>query len=189
MTLADELDRIAAIAQTLASGQERLVAVLPTEARPGRRVYLCAYGGGEEAPESWVGLDGSGAPVLERQVVRDAIAIAAMCELAEETAAGGDLDELRGQLVALRMTENPPGIEDAEGAVLELQRVLGTPPQLATTARLDAIGSATRALELALVGPPGALQGSPFAEAMKGGTTVVELLTADVERSYRGELG
>jgi hypothetical protein len=189
VTLADELDRIAAIAQTLASGRERIVAVLPTEARPGTRVYLCAYGGDEEASESWVALDGAGATVFERQVVRDAIAIAALCELAEETAAGGDLDELRGRLVALRMTENPPGIEDAEAAVLELQRVLGTQPQLATTARLDAIGHATRELELALGGADGALQGSPFAEAMKRGLTVVELLTADVERSYRGELG
>jgi hypothetical protein len=118
-------------------------------------------------------------------VVRDAVSIAAMCELAEETAAGGDLDDLMSQLVALRVAENPAGIEDAEAAVAELQRVLGAPPQLATTERLDAIGRATRALEVALGGE---LQGSPFALAMKSAPDVVEQLTADVEGSYRTPL-
>ncbi|MBA2461976.1 MAG: hypothetical protein H0V45_09470 [Actinobacteria bacterium] len=185
MTLVDELAGIAATAQTLATGGERVVAVLPTEARPGCRVYLCAFGGEDGASQGWAALDEAGETVSDRQAVRDAVSIAAMCELAEETAAGGDLDELHGQLVALRMTENPPGIEEAEAALLALQRVIGTPPQLATAARLDAIGSATRQLEVAL---GGALQGSPFTEAMKGAPAVVERLAADVEGSYRGEL-
>ena len=60
--------------------------------------------------------------------MRDAVAILALCELAAETAAGGDLDDLRSQLAALRLTENPPGIEEAEQAALELQQVLGAPP-------------------------------------------------------------
>lgn len=185
MTLAEELDGIAAVAQTLAGPQEGVVAVLPTEARPGRRVYLCAFGAPDGEPESWIALDAAGRPLSDRQVVRDAISIAAMCELAEETAAGGDLDELKGQLVALRVTENPPGIDAAEAAVEELQRVLGAPPQVATTARLDSIGQATRELEVTL---GGALQGSPFAEAMKGAPGVIEQLTEDVESSYREPL-
>lgn len=185
MTLAEELAGIAAIATSRVGAGERVVAVLPTEAHPGRRVYLCAFGGEGESPESWLAVDAAGEPVPERQTVRDAISIAAMCELAEETAAGGDLDELRSRLVAVRMTENPPGIDEAEAAVAELQVVLGAPPQLATAARLDQIGAATRRLELALGGP---LQGSPFAEAMKGAASVVELLTEDVEGSYRAEL-
>jgi hypothetical protein len=114
--------------------------------------------------------------------VRDAVSILALCELAEETAAGGDLDELRSQLAALRVTESPPGIEEAEEAVLELQRVLGAPPTLATPGRLDEIGAATRALEAAL---GGVAQGSPFAAAMKSAGEVVDALVADVTDSYR----
>ena len=103
-----------------------------------------------------------------------------------ETAAGGDLDELRSQLAALRLTENPPGIDEAEQAALELQHVLGAPPVLATPARLDEIGAATRRLEVAL---GGAVQGSPFAAAMKGASEVVEALQREVEGSYRIDLG
>ena len=117
--------------------------------------------------------------------MRDAVSIIALCELAEETAGGGDLDELRAQLASLRITESPPGIEEAEEATLALQRVLGAPPTLATPARLDEIGAATKRLEVAL---GSALHGSPFAEAMKGAGDVVEALFGDVERSYRIEL-
>ena len=175
MTLAEELERIAAV-----SGAD---AVLAAEAHPGERTYVCAFGDGDG--RTWLALDAAGTPVAERRRVRDAVSIAALCELAEETAAGGDLDELRSQLAALRVTENPPGIEDAEAAVLELQRAIGAPPTLATPARLDAIGSATRTLELAL---GGVAQGSPFAAAMKGAGEVVDALVADVERAYRGSL-
>ena len=90
--------------------------------------------------------------MAERQRLRDAVSIVVLCELAEEVAAGGDLDELRSQLAALRMTEKPAGIEEAEEAALALQRVLGAPPTLATPARLDEIGAATRTLEVALGG-------------------------------------
>lgn len=185
MTLAEELDGIAAVAATLTRPEERVVAILPTEARPGRRVYLCAFGARHEGAESWIALDAAGRPVAERQVVRDAISIAAMCELAGETAAGGDLDELRSQLVALRITESPAGIEEAERALEELRHVVGSPPQLATSARLDAIGRAARELEIALGGE---LRASPFAQAMIGAPAVVEQLAADVEGSYRAQL-
>ncbi len=98
---------------------------------------------------------------------------------------GGDLDELRAQLAAVRVAENPPGIEEAEAAALELQQLLGAPPRLATPARLDEIGAATRRLEQALAGTA---QGSPFAAAMKAAGDVVESLWGDVERSYRATL-
>ena len=176
MALVDELERIAELAGA--------TAVLAAEAQPGQRVYVCAFeadGGGR----TWLALGAGGEPVSERRRGRDAVAILALCELAEETAAGGDLDELRSQLAALRLTENPPGIDDAEQAALELQHVLGAPPVLATPARLDEIGAATRRLEVAL---GGAVQGSPFAAAMKGSSAVVEALQREVEGSYRGEL-
>ena len=176
MSLAEELERIAERA-----GAD---AVLAAEAQPGERVYVCAFVSGGAA-RTWVALDAAGEPVAERRRVRDAVAILALCELAEETAAGGDLDELRSQLAALRVTENPPGIDEAEQAALELQHVLGAPPVLATPARLDEIGAATRQLEVAL---GGAVQGSPFAAAMKGASEVVEALQREVEGAYRIEL-
>ena len=69
-----------------------------------------------------------------------AVSIAALCELAEEAAGGGKLEELRAQLLSLRLTEHPEGIEEAEEAALELERTIGAPPRLATPAYLDAVG-------------------------------------------------
>jgi hypothetical protein len=176
MPLAEDLESVAA--QTGAD------AVLAAEARPGERVYVCAF---EEADggRTWLAVDGAGETVADRGRLREAVSIVALCELAEETAGGGDLDELRSQLAALRVTESPPGIEEAEEAALELQRVLGAPPTLATPARLDEIGAATRRLEVAL---GGAAQGSPFAAAMKSSSAVVEALYGDVASSYRAAL-
>ena len=172
MTLAGDLERIAA-----ATGAD---AVLAAEPHTGDRVYVCAFEEGDGG-RTWLAFDREGEPIAERQRVRDAVSIVALCELAEETAAGGDLDELRSQLAALRVTENPDGIEEAEDAVLGLQRVLGVPPTLATPTRLDEIGAATRGLEVAL----GGSQASPFVAAMKGAGEVVEALFADVAGSYR----
>ena len=92
----------------------------------------------------------------------------------------GDLDELRAQLVALRLTENPGGIDEADEAALALQHVLGAPPQLASPARLDAIGAAARRLELSL--DPTA--GSPFGHAMQAAQGVADELWAEVEVMY-----
>jgi hypothetical protein len=173
MALVDDLARVVSRA-----GAD---AVLAAEAHPGDRLYVCAF---DEADggRTWLAFDEAGEPVADRERVRDAVSIVALCELAEEAAGGGDLDELRSQLAAVRVTESPPGIEEAEEAALELQRVLGAPPTLATPARLDEIGAATRRLELAL---GGASQGSPFAAAMKSASEVVDALVGDVERSYR----
>ena len=66
-------------------------------------------------------------------------------------------------LAELREREAPEGIEDAEAAARALRDVIGEPPQLATPARLDEIGVATRRLEREL-DPGGA---SPFAAALK----------------------
>lgn len=176
MALPEELERIAELTGA--------TAVLGAEAQPGARVYVCAFVA-DGSVRTWLALGQDGQPVSERRRVREAVAILALCELAEETAAGGDLDELLSQLAALRMTENPPGIDEAEQAVRELRGVLGTPPVLATPARLDEIGSATRRLEIAL---GGAVQGSPFAAAMKGASEVVEALQREVEGSYRIDL-
>jgi hypothetical protein len=116
--------------------------------------------------------------------VRRTASIAAMCELAEESAGGGELDELRDRLVTIRLTESPDGIEEAEEAALALQHVIGAPPRVANPGYLDRVGAATRRLELAL-GDPGS---SPFAEAMKAGMGSVEEFSADVESHYKRPL-
>jgi hypothetical protein len=181
MSLEAELERIAALAAPLAQPGEHVVGVLPAEPQPGERAYLCTFEAAD-GTRSWLVLDAGGEAVDDRLRVRDTVTILALCELAEETAGGGDLDELRSQLAALRVTENPPGINEADDAALELQRVLGTPPVLATPARLDEVGAATRELELAL---GGAVEGSPFTAALKSASEVVAALLRDVEGAYR----
>ncbi len=182
MGLAEDLVTTAAIATRHTDDGEQLTGILPTEPERGARVYLCSYEGGER--RRWLALDGEGEPIESRSLVREAVSIAALCELAEESAGGGDLSELRSQLVALRLTENPPGIDEAEEAALALEAAVGSPPRLATPAHLDAIGAATRRLERAL-GDAGA---SPFAEAMQQAVGAVEALTAEVESGYKRPL-
>ena len=183
MGLAEELERIAVLAAAFAEEGERVTGVLPAEAEPGARVYLCAYERGAE--RAWLAVDEAGVPIASRARVRAAVSIAALCEVADDTAGGGDLSELRSQLVALRLTENPPGIDEAEHAALALEAVVGAPPRLATPRHLDDVGAATRRLERAL----GSDASSPFAEAMRQALATVEALAAEVESTYKARLG
>jgi hypothetical protein len=176
-----DLERIAAAAGGLAAPGEVVGGVIPTEPEPGRRVYLCAYSG---PGLMWAALDDRGQLVSERAVVRAAVSIAALCELAEESAGGGKLEELRRELVALRLTEQPEGIEEAEEAALALEQTLQPPPRLASAGYLDAVGAAVRRLEQAL----GDSMASPFAQAMTQGVGVVSELEREVESGYKGEL-
>lgn len=180
MDLSQELERIVSAAGTHAASGEQVAGVLAAEPEQGRRVYLCAFERGEDE-RSWLALDGEAAPVVDLPLVREAASIAALCELAEESSGGGDLDELRQQLVTLRLTENPPGIEEAEEAALALETAVGRPPRLATPAYLDAVGAATRRLEKAL----GDDVSSPFAAAMQSAVGAVEELTHEVEHAYK----
>lgn len=182
MALADELARIAGLAATHALEGEKVGAVVAAEPQPGARVYLCALERGEE--RAWVVVDEAGAAVTDRRAVRDAVSIAALCELAADAAAGGDVEALRAQLAEVLATEQVPGIEAVEEALGGLARALGAPPQVASTDRLDAIAVATRRLECEL----GEAAVSPFAAAMKAGSAAVEELLRDVESSYRGDL-
>ena len=52
--------------------------------------------------------------------MREAASLAALCEVAEESAGGGHLPELRARLAELRETDNPVGIEEAEAAAAAL---------------------------------------------------------------------
>ena len=115
MALNEELEGVAARAAELAEPGEELAGVLATEPGGGARVYLCAYRNG--AGTRWLGFDEEGSPIGDRSLVRDAASIAALCELAAETAGGGDLEALRNDLAALRLRENPPGVERANPMV------------------------------------------------------------------------
>jgi hypothetical protein len=180
--LAGTIEAVRTAAASFAEAGEEVVGIVPTEPAGGERVYLCAYARGGE--RRWLALDETGEPVSDRGLVRDAVSIAAMCEVAEESAGGGDVGELRARLVELRLTENPQGIEDAEVAAADLQEALRAAPRVASVAYLDEIGAATARLEQALGG-----HGSPFAEAMKGGVGAAEELAAEVERTYKTKLG
>jgi hypothetical protein len=182
VTLEEELERLAEHAARFAGAGEELAGMLVAEPASGRRVYVCAYNGGGD--RSWLALDADGRPLRSRTDVREAVSIAALCEIAVETAGGGDLEELRAQLLALRLRENPPGLEEAEEAALELERTVGGEPRIASPAYLDALGAATRRLEDAL-GEEGP---SPFAAAMRGAMGAVESLTAEVEARYKAPL-
>jgi hypothetical protein len=180
--LREDLDRIAAAADSYARDGEQLTGVVPSLAEPDERAYLCAFADGDE--QAWLVVDDAGEPVTSREVVRRTASIIALTELAEETAGGGDLQELREQLVAIRLTENPEGIEEAEQAALELERAIGAPPRLAEPAFLDRVGAAARRLEAALGPSPS----SPFAEAMKHGMSAVDDFVRDVETHYKTTL-
>ena len=173
MGLAEDLERIAGIA----SAHGEVTGVLAAEPGRDRRLYLVALDG--EEVRRWVVLDDGGNAVGRREDVRDAASIVAMCELAEELAGGGDLEQLRQQLAQVRMVEQPPGIEEAEEAALALERTIGAPPRVSSPEYLDEVGAATLALERAL-----GEASSPFSESIKAATGAVEEFVRDVERGY-----
>jgi len=173
MALTDDLERAAASA----AGHGDVSAVLAAEPARGRRMYLVAFGSDEG--RRWGVVDEEGAVVARRDDVRDVASIVAMCELAEDLAGGGDLEQLRGQLAQVRIVEQPPGIEEAEEAALALERVIGAPPRVASPDFLDAVGAATVALERAL-----GEMSSPFSDAIRSATGAVEEFVKEVEGRY-----
>ena len=178
MTVAEEVGRIESAAAAFAQPGEELTGVLVAETL-GRRVYLCAFESAEG--RAWLALGADSKPLTEGRLVREAASLAALCEVAEESAGGGHLPELRARLAELRETDNPDGIEEAEAAAASLAETLQPEPRIASGAYLDALGSASRRLEQAL-GESGA---SPFAAAMQASLGSVEELAADVEGNYK----
>jgi hypothetical protein len=177
MALADDLERIAAVAAAYGD----VSGVLAAEPAAGRRVYLVAFG--DDDARRWALFDDTASVLDRREDVRDAASIVAMTELSAELAGGGDLEQLRANLAQVRMVEQPAGIEEAEEAALALERIIGAPPRVATPAYLDEVGAATLALERAL----GELS-SPFSSAIRAGTAAVDAFVKDVERGYLVEL-
>lgn len=179
VSLDDELERAAEHALSVVEPGDTVSGVLATEPEPGRRIYVCSIDGAD-GTRGWIAVDGDGTAVVSRAGLRAAVSIAALCEVAADSAGGGDLDGLIASLAELREREAPDGIEDAEDAARALRDVIGEPPQLSTPTRLDEIGAATRRLEQEL-DPGGA---SPFAAALKAAQGAVSELQREVEAGY-----
>jgi hypothetical protein len=86
VSLSEDVGRIAEAAGRYAAAGEELAAVLPVEPASGERVYLCAFARTDGA-QSWLALDDRGSPLRNRTLIRDAASIAALVEIAEESAA------------------------------------------------------------------------------------------------------
>jgi hypothetical protein len=182
MALSDDLERIAAVAEGHADAGEHVAAVIAAEPRTGIRIYLCAFE--SEDGRTWLGLDEAAVAVTDRELVHDAVTIAALCELAEESAAGGDVPGYQERLAELGQVEGVELVEAAQSTLAALDDILEEPPRVATPVYLDRIGLATRRFEQAL----GELGTSPFAEAMKQGAVAVEGLAVEVLSGYKAPL-
>ena len=117
MDLNDELEAIAETARTHAADGEELAAVIPAEPALGVRVYLCAFAAGDA--RSWLALRADGQPLADRSLLRDAVSIAALCELADELSGAPDDVEPRvaspAYLDAIAATSTP-GLAEAHEA-------------------------------------------------------------------------
>ena len=173
MGLREDLERIA----TAISAGGVVKAVLAAEPTGGARHYHVALGDDEEP--GWLVVDDAANPVTELETIREVASVIVLCELAEETAGGGELEELRQRLAQVRLTEAPDGIEAAEDAALELEKVIGAPPRIATPTFLDEVGIAVRRLEQAL----GQVD-SPFATALASLAGAVDAFVNDVVTRY-----
>ena len=127
MELERELRRIADAAIRHAADGEELTGIVPAEPGSGVRAYVCAFTDGGETT-SWLVLDADGRPVEDRSLVRDAVSIAALYELAEE-ATGAAAEEPRvatpAELDALAAAADNPqafvaAMKSATGTVDEL---------------------------------------------------------------------
>ena len=87
VALSDDVGRIAEAAARYAAPGEDVAAVIAVEPASGERLYLCAFGAAADAAPTWLVLDDEGSPVANRTRVRDAAAIAALVEVAEESVA------------------------------------------------------------------------------------------------------
>jgi hypothetical protein len=121
-----ELRRIAEAAVAYSADGEELAGIIPAAPSEGVRVYLCAYRHGEET--SWLVLDADGAPVEDRSLVRDAVSIAALWELANELR-GAEIDGVQAASPAL-LDEAGASAEDPAAFAQAVAQATGTVDEL-----------------------------------------------------------
>ena len=85
MALSEDVGRIAAAAAAHAGPGETVAAVLAVETAAGERTYLAAFSD-PSGDQEWLALADDGAPVTNRERVREVASIAALVEVAEEAA-------------------------------------------------------------------------------------------------------
>ena len=126
MELERELRHIADAAVRHAADGEELTGIVPAEPGSGVRVYVCAFSDGDET--SWLVLDADGRAVEDRSLVRDAVSIAALYELAEE-ATGAAAEEPRVATPA-ELDALAAGAEDPQAFVAAMKHATGTVDEL-----------------------------------------------------------
>jgi hypothetical protein len=155
MTLEEELETAVAAAGRHARPGEQPVAVMAAEPAGGR-VFVVALAAGEEL--GYVAVDGAGAPVADRRVVKDAVSLAALAERAEEVSGATVADDLvarfREASAALRGAGEGEAAAAAEAVAAAGERLgeAAAGPRAATPVYLDRIAALAGELAGAIEG-------------------------------------
>ena len=174
MTLEQELETTLTAAGRLARPDERAVAVMATEPA-GERVYVVAFAAGDDL--GYVALDGAGAPVTDRRLVKDAVSLAALAERAEEVSgatAAEELGERFGEAAAVLRRVGDREAAAAADAVIAAAGRLGAAaagPRPATPQFLDRM--AAHAAELATALDAFVSHAERLPEASKGTVSTI----------------
>ena len=154
MSLEVELERALDAAARLHPAEVRPDAVLPAEPHAGARVYLAAFGGGEDV--RYLAVDAEGNAVTDRVLVRDTVAMLALAERADEVSgavAAAELEEAFRTAVEELGAAGLAGERDAADAVRRAVAHLAevaAGPRVATPAYLDRIAACAAELSAAL---------------------------------------
>ena len=184
MALGDELEQIAEQrAGAMRRTAEELVVVIPAEPVDGTRVYLCAFSSGDDS-RTWLALDGAGEAIADRALVHEAVTVAALCELAEESAAGGDVDGFEARLAELAQAEGPSSWQTPRPRSPSF-----APSSTATSRRFSRLPRPHRACHPALRAGAGRDRLVTVRRGDEAGSDAVEGLAAEVEASYKIPLG
>jgi hypothetical protein len=153
MTLEEELETAVAAAGRHARPGEQPVAVMAAEPA-GARVFVVALAAGEEL--GYVAVDGAGAAVADRRLVKDAVSLAALAERAEEVSGATVADELVAQFRessgALRGAGEKEAADAAEAVAVAGERLgaAAAGPRAATPVYLDRIAALADELATAI---------------------------------------
>lgn len=154
MTLEQELETTLAAAGRHARAGEHAVAVMATEPAAGARIYVVAFAAGDDL--GYVALDGMGAPVTDRRLVKDAVALAAMAERAEEVSGATAAEELVARFgeaaAVLRRMGDTEGADAAEAVIAAAGGLAdaASGPRVATPQFLDRMAALAAELAAAL---------------------------------------
>ena len=145
MSLEVELERALDAAARLHPAEARPDAVLPAEPHAGARVYLAAFGGGEDV--RYLAVDADGNAVTDRVLVRDTVAMLALAERADEVSGAVAAEELErafrtavAELDAAGLAGERDAADAVRRAVAGLAEVAAG-PRVATPAYLDRIAA------------------------------------------------